>query len=166
MKARGVALARLATNQTCANSFSDKQIWVTEYALNNADLASTQAFFIQSLGFLEGQSRVERYAYFGAFRSDVSNVGPNVAMLDPYDRITDIGAWYLGQTATGWLPVYDGSNNASTSGSGSSSSSGSGSNACTADHPCGKGNGAVVNNGAMWMVTSLATLAVGCWALL
>lgn len=40
---------------------------------------------------------LDRYSYFGSFRSDVSNVGPNAAMLTQKGELTDIGAWYLGQ---------------------------------------------------------------------
>lgn len=47
---------------------------------------------------------VERYAYFGAFRSDVSNVGPNAAMLTQDGKLTDIGSWYLGGAVTGNVP--------------------------------------------------------------
>ena len=49
-------------------------------------------------------SYVERYSYFGSFRSSVSNVGPNEAMLDQNGQLTDIGAWYLGGPATGNIP--------------------------------------------------------------
>ena len=41
---------------------------------------------------------------FGSFRSDVSNVGPNAAMLSAGGQLTDIGAWYLGRQATGVKP--------------------------------------------------------------
>lgn len=47
---------------------------------------------------------VAKYAYFGAFRSDVSNVGPDAAMLTQKGELTDIGAWYLGEAATGNVP--------------------------------------------------------------
>lgn len=49
-------------------------------------------------------SNVTHYSYFGAFRSDVSNVGPNAAMLTQDGKLTDIGAWYLAETATGAIP--------------------------------------------------------------
>lgn len=49
-------------------------------------------------------SYVTHYSYFGAFRSDVSNVGKNAAMLMQKGELTDIGAWYLGQEATGNKP--------------------------------------------------------------
>ena len=47
---------------------------------------------------------VDRYSYFGSFRSDVSNVGPNAAMLTQDGKLTDIGSWYLGGSATGNVP--------------------------------------------------------------
>lgn len=47
------------------------------------------------------------YSYFGAFRSDQSNIGPNAAMLTQKGELTDIGAWYLGQKATGNVPKGD-----------------------------------------------------------
>lgn len=47
---------------------------------------------------------VTRYSYFGSFRSDESNVGPNAAMLDQDGQLTDIGSWYLGGSATGNIP--------------------------------------------------------------
>lgn len=51
-------------------------------------------------------SYITHYSYFGAFRSDVSNVGPNAAMLTQKGELTDIGAWYLGEPtlATGNVP--------------------------------------------------------------
>ena len=48
---------------------------------------------------------VERYSFFGAFRSSQSNVGANAAMLSAGGRLTDIGAWYLGESATGVSPT-------------------------------------------------------------
>jgi hypothetical protein len=49
-------------------------------------------------------SNVTHYSYFGAFRSDVSNVGPNAAMLTQKGQLTDIGSWYLGGVATNNIP--------------------------------------------------------------
>jgi hypothetical protein len=49
-------------------------------------------------------SYIERYSYFGSFRSDVSNVGPNAAMLTQNGQLTDIGSWYLGGAATNNIP--------------------------------------------------------------
>lgn len=50
---------------------------------------------------------ITHYSYFGAFRSDVSNVGPNSAMLTQKGELTDIGSWYLGGTATNNVPKGD-----------------------------------------------------------
>ena len=47
---------------------------------------------------------ISRYSYFGSFRSDVSNIGPNAAMLTSDGKLTDIGSWYLGGGATGNIP--------------------------------------------------------------
>lgn len=49
-------------------------------------------------------SYITHYSYFGAFRSDVSNVGPNAAFLTQDGKLTDIGSWYLGGKATGNIP--------------------------------------------------------------
>ena len=37
----------------------------------------------------------------------MSNVGPNAALLTQDGKLTDIGAWYLGQKATGNIPKGD-----------------------------------------------------------
>lgn len=49
-------------------------------------------------------SNITHYSYFGAFRSDVSNVGPNSAMLTQKGQFTDIGSWYMGGAATNNIP--------------------------------------------------------------
>lgn len=53
-------------------------------------------------------SIIGKYSYFGSFRSDVSNVGPNVPFLDQNGNLTDIGAWYLGYPPTGNIPSSTG----------------------------------------------------------
>ncbi|EPE28333.1 (Trans)glycosidase [Glarea lozoyensis ATCC 20868] len=85
-------------------AYPNKTMWITEYAMSNADLEPTQEFFNMSADYFDRLDSVERYSYFGSFRSDVSNVGPNAAMLDNKGRLTDIGSWYLGQAATGNVP--------------------------------------------------------------
>lgn len=79
-------------------------MWITEYNLNHQDLDATQYFYKTSAEYFDRMDSVERYSLFGAFRSDVSNVGPNGAMLSGDGQLTDIGAWYLGREATGVLP--------------------------------------------------------------
>ncbi|KAK3063051.1 hypothetical protein LTS18_002844 [Coniosporium uncinatum] len=80
-------------------------IWVTEYADANNDLQSTQRFYNQSAEWFDRMENITHYSYFGSFRSDVSNVGPNAAMLDSKGQLTDIGSWYLGGDATGNIPT-------------------------------------------------------------
>ena len=85
-------------------------------------------------------------------------MGPNVAMLDPYNRLTDIGSWYLGGNATGNLPSYDGS-------SGAGQGDGNGGDettSCSAAHPCGNGNGGSRAGGigaGLGLVSALAGLS-------
>lgn len=68
-------------------------LWITEYALPNNDLELTQQFFKQSAEYFDSLDYVTHYSYFGSFRSDKSNVGPNVAMLDSEGELTSIGSW-------------------------------------------------------------------------
>lgn len=77
---------------------------MTEYALDNSDLRSTQQFFNTSMEYFDRLESVGRYSYFGSFRSQYSNVGPNVVMLNNDGKLTDIGSWYLGGSATGVDP--------------------------------------------------------------
>lgn len=84
--------------------YPNTSIWITEYALNNATLPETQDFYNTSAQYYDRLDYVERYSYFGSFRSDVSNVGPNAAMLNNKGELTDIGSWYLGGKATGNKP--------------------------------------------------------------
>lgn len=58
----------------------------------------------QSFKLLIVTSNLTHYSYFGAFRSDVSNVGPNAAMLSQDGKLTDIGSWYMGGVATNVVP--------------------------------------------------------------
>lgn len=89
---------------TYAAAFPNTSIWVTEYNYDNQPLGDTQWFFNASLNYLDKLSEIGRYTFFGAFRSHVSNVGPNGAMLSSGGQLTDIGNWYLGRPAAGVLP--------------------------------------------------------------
>jgi hypothetical protein len=86
------------------HSYPNQTIWITEYADNNDTLTNTQSFFNSSASYFDRLPYVERYSYFGSFRSDVSNVGPNAAMLTSDGKLTDIGSWYLGGAATNNIP--------------------------------------------------------------
>lgn len=72
---------------------------MTEYGFADQDLATTQAFFNESAEYFDRLDSIGRYSYFGAFRAAVSNVGPDAAMLSNDGRLTDVGAWYLGEAA-------------------------------------------------------------------
>lgn len=85
-------------------SFNTSKIWVTEYNFDNQDLPTTQAFFNQSVEYMDRLPYLERYSIFAAFRSSVSNVGPNAAMLSAGGQLTDIGVWYLGRSGKGVDP--------------------------------------------------------------
>ncbi|KAI9865826.1 MAG: hypothetical protein M1824_000086 [Vezdaea acicularis] len=85
-------------------TYMNSSIWVTEYALPNSPLKDTQGFFNTSEEYFDRIDYIERYSYFGAFRSSVSNVGPNAAFLTQDGKLTDIGSWYLGRAATGNVP--------------------------------------------------------------
>jgi Glycosyl hydrolase catalytic core len=65
---------------------------------------TTQSFFNTSIEYLDRLDYVTHYSWFGSFRSDVSNVGPNGAMLSEGGEFTDIGEWYLGRSARGVKP--------------------------------------------------------------
>jgi len=83
-------------------------IWVTEFADADDTLLNSQSFYNQSVTFLDQLDYVERYSYFGTFRSDASNVGLNTAFLTNKGQLTNIGSWYLGGSATGNVPEGSG----------------------------------------------------------
>ncbi|KAI5845061.1 glycosyl hydrolase catalytic core-domain-containing protein [Morchella snyderi] len=77
-------------------TFPDQKLWITELGYAHVDLQATEDFFNSTVNYLDNLDYVERYSWFGAFRADVSNVGPNGAMLSADGKLTDIGLWYLG----------------------------------------------------------------------
>ena len=79
-------------------------VWVTEFGLPEKGLADTQAAFNTSLEYLDRLAEVERYSWFGAFRSSRSNVGVNAVFLDGQGQLTDLGSWYLGGRGPGKVP--------------------------------------------------------------
>lgn len=86
-------------------------LWLTEFAYPDANLTETQTYYNQTINFLDQWDYITHYSYFGAFRSDVSNIGMNVSFLDSAGKLTDIGSWYMGGDATGELRsvvvIYD-----------------------------------------------------------
>ncbi|KAI0586055.1 Glycoside hydrolase family 128 protein [Pyrenophora tritici-repentis] len=83
-------------------------VWVTEYGYPNQGMEETVSFFNRSVQSFDSWPNVTHYSYFGAFRSDVSNVGKNAAMLTQDGKLTDIGSWYLGGAATNNVPKGSG----------------------------------------------------------
>ncbi|KAF2268414.1 hypothetical protein CC78DRAFT_558275 [Lojkania enalia] len=87
------------------STYPNMTVWVTEWGYPNQSLEETQRFFNTSTQWFDRTQNVTHYSYFGAFRSDVSNIGPNSAMLTAEGKLTDIGSWYLGGAATNNLPT-------------------------------------------------------------
>jgi hypothetical protein len=84
--------------------YPGKEVWITEYGYPKQSLEVSQEFFNMSARSFDSWTNVTHYSYFGAFRSSVSNVGPNAAMLDQKGELTDIGSWYMGGVATNNVP--------------------------------------------------------------
>jgi len=78
-------------------AFPNKTFWFTEFALADASVADSQSYFNTSLDYFDRIPNIGRYTYFGSFRSSVSNVGKNAAMLDRKGGLTYLGAWYLNE---------------------------------------------------------------------
>jgi hypothetical protein len=74
------------------------KIWVTEMALPQQDAENTVGMLNQTLPYLDGLEYVERYSWFGAFRTDDANewTGDGVALFDDDGGLTELGALYLG----------------------------------------------------------------------
>lgn len=82
------------------NSTRDQNlgIWVTELGLPQQDADATVGMMNQSLPYLENLTYVERFAWFGAFRTDDANAwtGDGVALFDDDGGLTELGALYMG----------------------------------------------------------------------
>jgi hypothetical protein len=82
------------------NSTRDQPLkfWITELALPQQDDDETVAMMNQTLPYLDDQENVERYAWFGAFRTDDANewTGDGVALFDDDGGLTELGALYMG----------------------------------------------------------------------
>ena len=77
----------------------DHRVWI-----DHAALESTQDSFNRTAQFFDSTNYIERYSWFGAFRSNSSSVGPNGALLDADGQLTSIGSWYLGGAETNNIP--------------------------------------------------------------
>ncbi|KAH7389946.1 glycosyl hydrolase catalytic core-domain-containing protein [Pyrenochaeta sp. MPI-SDFR-AT-0127] len=74
------------------------KIWVTEMGLPQQSADNTVAMMNQTLPYLDKLDYVERYAWFGAFRTDDANewTGDGVALFDDDGGLTELGALYMG----------------------------------------------------------------------
>lgn len=74
------------------------KIWVTEMGLPQQDAEATVAMMNQSLPYLDKLDYVERYSWFGAFRTDDANewTGDGVALFDGDGGLTELGSLYMG----------------------------------------------------------------------
>ncbi|KAF1348347.1 hypothetical protein EJ07DRAFT_141737 [Lizonia empirigonia] len=83
-----------------ANSTNDAnlKLWVTEMGLPQESADATVAMMNQTLPYLDSLDYVERYAWFGAFRTDDANewTGDGVAFFDDDGGLTELGALYMG----------------------------------------------------------------------
>jgi hypothetical protein len=74
------------------------KIWVTEMALPQQSEDATVQMMNQTLPYLDKLDYVERYAWFGAFRTKNANewTGDGVALFDGNGGLTKLGALYMG----------------------------------------------------------------------
>ncbi len=86
------------------SSWPNTSIWITEYAYAHQELEPTELFFNMTLDYFDRVEDIGGYSYFGAFRSAESNVGVDATFLNNAGELTDMGAWYLGFSATGVSP--------------------------------------------------------------
>ncbi|KAF2735633.1 hypothetical protein EJ04DRAFT_190099 [Polyplosphaeria fusca] len=79
-------------------------MWVTEMALPQQDEEATVQMMNASLPYLDNLDYVEKYAWFGAFRTDDANewTGDGVALFDDDGSLTDLGALYMGGEERGF----------------------------------------------------------------
>ncbi|UPX16454.1 uncharacterized protein EKO05_0006853 [Ascochyta rabiei] len=71
---------------------------VTELGLPQESADATVGMMNQTLPYLDSLDYVERYAWFGAFRTDDANewTGDGVALFDDDGGLTELGALYMG----------------------------------------------------------------------
>lgn len=84
-------------NANSANN-TEVKIWVTEMALPQQSADATVGMMNQTLPYLDDLEYVERYAWFGAFRTGDANewTGDGVALFDNDGGLTELGALYMG----------------------------------------------------------------------
>ncbi|KAH8728136.1 glycosyl hydrolase catalytic core-domain-containing protein [Phaeosphaeriaceae sp. PMI808] len=74
------------------------KIWVTEMGLPQQSADATVDMMNKTLPYLDKLEHVERYAWFGAFRTKEANAwtGKGVALFDGDGGLTQLGALYMG----------------------------------------------------------------------
>jgi hypothetical protein len=89
---------------TLHEMYPDLEVWLTEFALPQADEEVTGAMLNQTLPYLDGLEYVVRYGWFGAFRAHDANewTGDGVSLLDEDGGLTELGVVYLGGEGRGW----------------------------------------------------------------
>ncbi|KAJ9627400.1 hypothetical protein H2204_009811 [Knufia peltigerae] len=84
--------------------YPDAKVWLTEFAVPDTSATVALAMMDQSLRYLDGLDYLERYSWFGSFRSSDANewTGDGVSMLDGHGKLTGLGAQYLGGEENGF----------------------------------------------------------------
>ncbi|KIV92067.1 hypothetical protein PV10_06538 [Exophiala mesophila] len=84
--------------------YPDLPIWLTEFAIPQLDDDETREFMNQSLPYLDDLDYVERYSWFGTFRTNDANewTGDGVSMLNGRGGLSDLGAEYMGGDQQGF----------------------------------------------------------------
>jgi hypothetical protein len=74
------------------------KIWVTEMGLPQQSAEDTVNMMNRTLPYLDDLDYVEKYSWFGAFRTDDANewTGDGVALFDDDGGLTELGTLYLG----------------------------------------------------------------------
>jgi len=85
---------------TNSTNDSNLKIWITEMGLPQQSADATVGMMNQTLPYLDQLDYVERYAWFGAFRTDDANewTGDGVALFDDDGGLTELGALYMGDS--------------------------------------------------------------------
>ena len=129
------------------------KIWITEVAIPQVDEEATVQMMNDTLPWLEGKDVVEKYAWFGMFRTDESNswTGEEVAMFGKDGALTELGALYMNGVEV---------NGTSSAGQGEEVFT-EGQKGEAKDEGSGKGSGAgsvVRNSGWLWTAFGLACM--------
>jgi hypothetical protein len=139
-------------NQSGSGIDGAVRIWVSELGLPQASQDMTFAMMNQSLPYLDELEYVEKYAWFGVFRPKEANewTGDGVALFQNDGGLSELGAYYLGGEANGYMVGQQGqASNGSGNNGGNDNNGDSG----------GDGNGDSGDaNGATGLRTSLLAL--------